>query len=146
MIGDGVNDALALTEADAGISLRSGTDISRDSAAVCLFGDDLSRVPWAIEYAQLTMRVIRQNLAWAFGYNTIGVALAATGYLNPGLAAALMVGSGAFVIANTWRLHRGIAFSQCEVSSLASRRPAALPYTFSPHTVRSQLLEEAGAR
>lgn len=105
MIGDGVNDALALTDADVGIALRSGADISRDSASVCLFSDDISRVPWAISYARFTVRIIRQNLAWAFGYNTVGVGLAATGLLNPSLAAVLMVGSSVFVIANTWRLN-----------------------------------------
>ncbi len=123
MVGDGVNDALALTESDVGIALQSGADISRDSAAVCLFGDDLRRVPWAIEYAQFTVRIIRQNLAWAFGYNAIGVALAAAGYLNPSLAAVLMVGSSGFVIANTWRLHRGTSDSIDESSATASFTP-----------------------
>lgn len=123
MIGDGVNDALAMTEADVGIALQSGADISRDSAAVCLFGDDLYRVPWAIEYARFTVHIIRQNLAWAFGYNAIGVALAAAGYLNPSLAAVLMVGSSSFVIANTWRLHQAPSISRCGRSTV-SEQPA----------------------
>ncbi len=144
MVGDGVNDALALTESDVGISLRSGTDISRDSAAVCLFGEDLRRVPWAIEYAQLTVRIIRQNLAWAFGYNTVGVALAATGYLNPSLAAFLMVGSSAVVIANTWRLHRGLSDLPGEVPSRASSLPLPIASGLSPSMLRASLLEDAG--
>lgn len=127
MVGDGVNDALALTAADVGISLRSGADISRDSASVCLFSNDISRLPWAIIYAQFTVRIIRQNLFWAFGYNAVGVTLAAVGYLNPSLAAVLMVGSSAFVIANTWRLNRGAPLSNDIDSDAAIHKPSLLP-------------------
>lgn len=116
MIGDGVNDALALTVADVGVALRSGADISRDSAAVCLFGDDIRRLPWAIDYARFTVHIIKQNLWWAFGYNTVGILLAAAGYLNPSVAAVLMAGSSAFVIANTWRLSLPMPQSSQSVS------------------------------